>query len=60
MLERYDPTKEFTFSANYDVAPPVVWATPLEQLSVTIKCVSPVATSWDVCGVVIPLTFSWC
>ncbi|GIL63299.1 hypothetical protein Vafri_17396 [Volvox africanus] len=37
MLERYDPATTFTFSAHFDVAPPVVWATPLEQLAVTIK-----------------------
>ncbi|GIL80615.1 hypothetical protein Vretifemale_9953 [Volvox reticuliferus] len=37
MLERYDPATAFTFSAHFDVAPPVVWTTPLEQLSVTIK-----------------------
>ncbi|EFJ43644.1 hypothetical protein VOLCADRAFT_96204 [Volvox carteri f. nagariensis] len=37
MLERYDPATEFSFNAHFDVAPPVVWAVPLEQLSVTIK-----------------------
>ncbi|KAG2424094.1 hypothetical protein HXX76_014769 [Chlamydomonas incerta] len=37
MLERYDPAKEFFFRVMFDVAPPVVWRTPLEELEVTIK-----------------------
>ncbi|GLC38424.1 hypothetical protein PLESTB_001579600 [Pleodorina starrii] len=37
MLQRYDPSTAFTFNVHFDVAPPVVWATPLEQLAVTIR-----------------------
>lgn len=37
MLERYDPGREFTFTATFDVAPPLVWRRPLQDITVTIQ-----------------------
>ncbi|GFR44774.1 hypothetical protein Agub_g6106 [Astrephomene gubernaculifera] len=37
MLERYDPARDFCFTALFDVAPPLVWRTPLEAIEVTIR-----------------------
>ncbi|KAG2486398.1 hypothetical protein HYH03_014975 [Edaphochlamys debaryana] len=37
MLAAYDPAKDFAFTAQYEVAPPLAWRTPLDEISVTIK-----------------------